>query len=40
MLRIEGDAVELRGQAGARIFRRDMEPEEVAPVARIEELLG
>jgi len=39
MLRVEGDAVELRGRAGARIFRRGLEPVEVAPVARLEELL-
>lgn len=39
MLRVQGDAVELRGRAGARIFRRGREPVEVAPVARLEELL-
>jgi dipeptidase E len=39
MLRVLGDAVELRGRAGARIFRRGQEPVEVAPVARIENLL-
>jgi dipeptidase E len=39
MLRVQGDAVELRGRAGARIFRRGQEPVEVAPVARLEELL-
>ena len=35
MLRVEGDAVELRGRAGARLFRRGEAPVEVAPVARI-----
>jgi dipeptidase E len=39
MLRVLGDAVELRGRAGARVFRRGQEPVEVAPVARIENLL-
>jgi dipeptidase E len=39
MLRVLGDAVELRGRAGARIFRRGQEPVEVAPVARLDELL-
>jgi dipeptidase E len=40
MLRVEGDAVELRGRAGARLFRRGEAPVEVAPVARIDRLLG
>ena len=40
MLRIEGDSVELRGRAGARIFRRGQEPVEVRPVASIEALVG
>ena len=40
MLRVEGSSVELRGHAGARIFRAGQEPEEVAPVASIERLLG
>ena len=40
MLRVEGGAVELRGQAGARIFRRGMGPVEVAAGTRIEPLLG
>lgn len=40
ILRVEGESVELRGGAGARVFRRDLEPVEVAPVAPIESLLG
>ena len=40
MLRIEGESVELRGRAGARIFRRGQEPVEVAPVASIQALVG
>jgi dipeptidase E len=40
MLRVEGDSVELRGRAGARIFRRGEDPVEVAPVAEIGHLLG
>ncbi|HEX5044548.1 MAG TPA: dipeptidase PepE [Candidatus Polarisedimenticolaceae bacterium] len=40
MLRVDGDAVELRGQAGARIFRRGAEPVETMPVRRIDPLLG
>jgi len=39
MLRVLGDSVELRGRAGARIFRRGREPVEVAPVAELRELL-
>ena len=39
MLRVDGDAVELRGRAGARIFRRGKEPEEVAPGTRLDALL-
>ena len=39
MLRVEGDAVELRGRAGARIFRRGQEPVEVTPVADLGPLL-
>jgi dipeptidase E len=31
MLRVEGESVDLRGQAGARLFRRGQEPLEVAP---------
>ena len=33
LLRVEGERVELRGRAGARIFRRGQEPVEVMPVA-------
>ncbi len=40
LLRIEGESVELRGTAGARIFRRGQEPVEVAPVTSIQALLG
>lgn len=40
MLRVEGDSVELRGRAGARIFRCGEEPVEVAPGTAIERLLG
>lgn len=40
MLWIEGDTVELRGVAGARIFQRGHEPVEVQPPARLEILLG
>ncbi len=40
MLRVDGEAVELRGQAGARIFRRGAEPVEVTPFTRIDPLLG
>lgn len=39
MLRIEGRSVELRGRAGARVFRRGQEPVEVEPVAAIEKLV-
>ncbi len=40
MLRVDGETVELRGQAGARIFRRGAEPVEVTPFTRIDPLLG
>ncbi len=40
MLRVEGDAIELRGRAGARIFRRGREPVEVSPVAEIAALVA
>lgn len=40
ILRVEGDSVELRGRAGARLFRRGHEPVEVTPGASIESLLG
>jgi dipeptidase E len=36
ILRVEGDSVELRGRAGARIFRRDKEPVELTPLTSIE----
>lgn len=36
MLRVEGDAVELRGTSGARLFRRGREPEERVPPARLD----
>jgi dipeptidase E len=39
MLRVEGDLVELRGRAGARIFRPGQEPVEVVPVAEIQTLV-
>ncbi len=40
ILRVEGDSVELRGRAGARLFCRGHEPVEVRPGASIESLLG
>lgn len=40
MLRLEGDSIELRGLAGARIFRRGQDPVEVVPVAEIAPLLA
>lgn len=40
LLWIEGDSVELRGVAGARIFRRGQEPVEVQPPTRLEGVLG
>ena len=39
MLRIENGEIVLKGSTGARIFRRGMEPVEVLPVARIDNLL-
>ncbi len=39
MLRIEGDALELRGTPHARIFQRGVEPREVAPGERLDFLL-
>jgi dipeptidase E len=39
MLRVEGDSVELRGRAGARIFRPGEEPVEASPVASIGSLV-
>ena len=40
ILRIEGNSVLLQGAAGARIFRRGREPEEVPPESRLDELLA
>ncbi|HUO86535.1 MAG TPA: dipeptidase PepE [Thermoanaerobaculia bacterium] len=39
MLRVEGAAVELRGSAGARLFRRGRPPEELLPLSRLERFL-
>jgi dipeptidase E len=39
MLRVEGAVVELRGRAGARIFRQGQEPVEVQPNASLEALV-
>jgi dipeptidase E len=36
MLRVEGEAVELRGTSGARLFRRGRPPEERRPPARLD----
>jgi dipeptidase E len=40
ILRVDGESVELRGRAGARVFRRGQEPVEATPVASIESLVG
>jgi dipeptidase E len=40
MLRVEGETVELRGRAGARVFRRGREPVELEPVAPLDALLA
>jgi dipeptidase E len=40
ILRVEGESVLLKGQAGARIFRRGEEPVEVLPVVEIGPLLA
>ena len=40
MLRVDGDLVLLKGQKGARIFRRDHDPAEVLPVASLGDYLG
>ena len=40
ILRVEGESVLLKGEAGARIFRRGQEPVETTPVAEIGPLLG
>lgn len=39
MLRVEGDRMTLHGSTGARLFRRDRDPEEHAPGADLSELL-
>lgn len=40
MLRVKDGSVELRGQAGARVFRRGLAPVEVAPPSLLDELLA
>lgn len=40
ILRVEGDAIELKGRAGARIFRRGREPVELTPGSSIAELVA
>ena len=40
MLRVEGDRVQLKGRAGARIFRRGQAPVEVTPVSDLNAYLG
>jgi dipeptidase E len=40
MVRLEGDLLQLRGLAGARVFRRGKEPVEVAPGSELSSLLG
>jgi dipeptidase E len=40
ILRVDGDAIDLVGRAGARIFRRGQEPVEVTPGASIAALLA
>jgi dipeptidase E len=40
MLRVEGERVTLVGRAGARLFRRGMEPVELSPGASVEALLA
>jgi peptidase E len=40
ILHVDGHRVVLQDGAGARIFRRDREPVEVAPVADLQEVLG
>ena len=40
ILRVEGDAIELKGRSGARIFRRGREPVELTPVASIAALVA
>ena len=36
MLRIEGDSITLKGSAGARLFRRGVEPVEIGPGVKID----
>ena len=40
ILRVEGESVQLKGIAGARVFRRGQEPIDVTPIAPIEALVG
>lgn len=40
ILRVDGDAVDLTGVAGGRVFRRGREPIDVEPGVRLEGLLG
>ncbi len=40
ILRVEGESVELRGRAGARIFRQGQEPVDVMPIASIGGFVG
>jgi hypothetical protein len=40
ILRVEGDSVRLEGVAGARIFRRGLEPVEVTPTSEIAPLVA
>ncbi len=40
MLRVDGTRATLLGTAGARLFRRGVEPEEIAPGASLDSLLG
>jgi dipeptidase E len=39
-LRVEGDSARIEGTAGARLFRRGREPEEIAPGSTLDALLG
>jgi dipeptidase E len=40
MLRVDGECVQLRGRAGARIFRPEEPPVDVTPVADLNDLVG
>ncbi|MCI0490929.1 MAG: dipeptidase PepE [Blastocatellia bacterium] len=40
MLRVEAGAIELKGVSGARIFRRDHEPVEIEPGAKLNHLVS